>query len=95
MHPRKLELRSIIYQEIVSEIDVKRIVIGELTSNESSTLDKLIKFGLGIGIDRTYVVKIKDEIDSEPESTKVSAEQNSTFIDKSSSRKDNILRHMV
>ena len=59
-------------------MDVKPVVIGELTSNESSTLDKLIKFGLGVGIDQTCVVKIKEEIESDTELDKSSAEHTST-----------------
>ena len=49
------------------DMDVKLVVIGELTSNESSTLDKLMKFGLGVGIDCTCIVKIKEEIESDTE----------------------------
>ena len=48
-------------------MNVKPVIIGELTSNESSSLDKLIKFGLGVGIDRSKVVEIKEEISSDTE----------------------------
>ena len=57
------------------DMDVKLVVIGQLTSNESSSLDKLIKFGLGVGTDHTCVVKIKEEIESDTESNKTSADQ--------------------
>ena len=51
LHPRKLEIKTIPVQAADTEMDVKPVIIGELTSNKSSTLDKLIKFGLGAGID--------------------------------------------
>ena len=75
LHPHKLEMRTFTDQSIDMDMDVKLVVIGELTSNESLTLDKLIKFGLGVGIDRTCVVKIKEEIESDTESNKTSADQ--------------------
>ena len=59
LHPCKLEIKTIPVQAADTEIDVKPVIIGELTSNESSTLDKLIKFGLGVGIDQSKVVEIK------------------------------------
>ena len=56
-------MRTVTDQSLEMPMDVKLVVIGKLTSNESSTLDKLITFGLGVGIDRTCVVKIREEID--------------------------------
>ena len=51
LHPHKLEIKFNLAQAADTEMDVKPVIIGELTSNESSILDKLIKFGLGAGID--------------------------------------------
>ena len=76
LHAHKLKMRTVTEQSLA--MDVKPLVIGELTSNESSTLDKLIKFGLGVGIDQTYVVKIKEEIESDTELDKSSAKHTST-----------------
>ena len=68
-------MRTLIDQSLDMAMDVKLVIIGELTSNESLTLDKLIKFGLGVGIDHTCVVKIKEEIESDTELDKTSADQ--------------------
>ena len=45
-----------------AEVDTKPIILGELTAEENSTLDKLIKFGLGFALDRRCEIQIKDEI---------------------------------
>ena len=78
LHPCKLDMRTVTDQSLDMAMDVKLVVIGELTSNESSTLDKLIKFGLGVSIDCMCVVKIKEEIDSDTELDKTSAKHTST-----------------
>ena len=75
LHAHKLKMRTVTDQSL--DMDVKPVVIGELTSNESSTLDKLIKFGLGVGIDQMCVVKIKKEIESDTELDKSSAKHTS------------------
>ena len=71
LHAHKLKMRTVTEQSLA--MDVKPVVIGELTSNESSTLDKLIKFGLRVGI-----VKIKEEIESDTELDKSSAQHTLT-----------------
>ena len=70
LHPHKLEIKYIPAQAADTEMDVKPVIIGELTSNESSILDKLIKFGLGIGVDQSKAVEIKEEISSDTEPNK-------------------------
>ena len=60
---RKFELKTPPIQEHCTEFYIKPIILGELTSDESSTLDKLIKFGLGFGIDQSINVQVKEEID--------------------------------
>ena len=87
LHPHKLEMRTSPDQSLDMAMDVKPVVIGELTSNESLTLDKLIKFGLGVGIDHTCVVKIKEEIESDTELDKTSADHTPTV------NKDKGLKH--
>ena len=67
LHPHKLEIKTIPVQAADTEMDVKPVIIGELTLNKSSTLDKHIKFGLGVGIDRSKVVEIEEEISSDTE----------------------------
>ena len=52
-------MRTVTDQSLDMAMDVKPVVIGELTSNESSTLDKLIKLGLDVGINCTCVVKLR------------------------------------
>ena len=44
------------------ELDTKPVIIGELTVEENSTLDKLIKFGLGFALDRRCKIQLKDEL---------------------------------
>ena len=76
LHARKLKMRTVTEKSLA--MDIKPVVIGELTSNKCSTLDKLIKFGLGVGINRTCVVEIKEEIESDTELDKSNAERTST-----------------
>ena len=46
------------------ESHTKPIVLGELSAEENSTLDKLVKFGLGFALDKSCEIQIKDELPS-------------------------------
>ena len=64
LQPQKLLICTETEQCSDIELDTKPVIIGELTAKENSTLDKLIKFGLGFALDRRCEAQLKEEVPS-------------------------------